>query len=176
MIELKGIPRDRIVSLYMEDMELQGYIVAHNGKEILIACVDRYGENDGFGVLKKNHIYRLDYDSFYEKKLESLYVLKKQTHKDLRIPDTCSSLREALLLWAYQERKIATFLLADNEDISGYIETLDKCRIKIVDEFACKPDLGYTCVDLAAADAILVDTRKARDSELIYQYRGDADV
>ena len=75
MLTLSGIPQNRIITVYAEEeLEFQGYLLSWDAGHTLLACVDRYGENDGFLLLHTDSLYRVDYNSLYEQKLETLYL------------------------------------------------------------------------------------------------------
>lgn len=54
-----------------------------NEEELILACVNTRGYNDGYLVMKTEDVYRMDYDSYYEKKSLDLYKIKQQKHEEI---------------------------------------------------------------------------------------------
>ena len=180
MIDLMNFPKDVLVTLYSEDVENEqvfGFIVCCDEEELILACVTNQGENDGFLWIKTESIFRVDYESSYEKKLETLYRLKAQEHEAIPSFNESQDFRNDLLLWAQKEKKIAEFFIKDADtSIIGYIEDPDACRIKCVDVVELKPEQGYTYIDLDKVDNIWVDEERARNAELVLRQKANADT
>lgn len=177
MLTLSGIPQNRIITVYAEEeIEFQGYLLSWDAGHTLLACVDRYGENDGFLLLHTDSLYRIDYDSLYEQKLETLYTEKKQSHDAPPLPGKNETLLQSVLSWVQWTHKLARFAFSDQEDLCGYIETIDPLQIRQMDLFTCQPGHSSACVIPENVDFIWIDNRQARDAELIFQARGETDV
>ena len=102
---LKG----KMVTLYSMDLSdeyITGFILKCNEEELVFANVDSHGNNDGFVWLSMNGIYRIDYDSNYEKKLLHLYELNNQAHEKIECESNNMSLLESLLLWSKEHDKM----------------------------------------------------------------------
>lgn len=78
---------NKIVSVFSDINEPSkcsaGFICAISTEQVLIKHVTCDGLYDGYRVRKLENIYRVDKDSQYERKLESLYFIKNQSHKDI---------------------------------------------------------------------------------------------
>ena len=183
MIDINEIPKNKVVTLYSEDIHndfdefnefVSGFIVAYNNEKIVLACLDHYGENNGFLLLKSKSIYRIDYGSYYEKKLKSLYDLKKEKHESINFYKKNSSFIQQILLWAYQMKKIILVKFPDSEtELCGYFEDLETNKIKVIDQYECKPEQGNSYINPEKADYIWVDGRRLRDADLVYKSRKD---
>lgn len=170
---IKNIPLNNIITLYSDDLDedfLRGYIVDYNEDEIIIACVDKYGISDGFLWLKTNHIYRIDYGSMYENKIEQLYYLKKQTHEKIDLDN--KNYIDSILEWTYKNKKIVTFKFENDDfEVMGYIKGLKPFNIEMLDQYECKENQGCSNIDPGCARYIRVDDMSARDIELVYNYK-----
>ena len=183
MIDISGISKDTIVTLYSEDVDnefdefydyVNGFIIACNNEKLVLACIDRYGENNGFLLLRLESIYRIDYGSFYEKKLESLYRLKKERHPSIDFYKENSTFTQQILLWAYEMKKIILVKFPySSSEICGYIEDLKTYKINIIDKYECKPEQGDSYIDPEKADYIWVDGRRLKDADIVYKARKD---
>lgn len=172
-IELEKIPKNQIVTLYSEDIDeefVNGFIVAWDEEEFIMACLDIYGEYNGFLLLRAYGIYRVDYDSEYENKITQLYQIKKQSYPIINNMDTSESLMDSLLAWAMYNGKVIK-LKFDSKEICGFLCNMDQWRIRVIDQYECKPDQGYALVDPVSADAIWVDEKRIRDAGMVYEYR-----
>lgn len=180
MIKFEKIPKDCAVSILSKDLEyeVQGYIVACSETELILACINKYGENNGFVSLKTEGVYRVDYNPATPKRCELLSHIKNQVHETIPFPNEQDALRLDLLHWAYQWGKIVTFCFSGDYDLFGYIEDIDGCRIRIIDQCDCEPEAaeGYACIDPEKATAVWVDEKRARDSELVYRDREQKEV
>ena len=176
MFDVTLFPHDRVVTIYSEDLEapVHGYLLAGNQAEWILACINQYGEADGFGLLHAASVFRVDYDSSLEQKLHQLYRLKHQHHPTLELPADSSSLRQALLQWAYHTQKIVTIAFPDaHYDLFGWLTSLEPYQLKVIDQCDCEPDApqGYAMVDPSMADVIWVDEIRARDAVLVLESR-----
>lgn len=173
-VNIESVPKDRVIVLYSDDIEeefISGYIVACSGEDFILACIDGYGEYNGFLWLRTDRVYRVDYDSEYEKKIGLLYRLKKQKHPVIDNISASESLMDTLLSWAYRSVKAVKFKY-DVKDVCGFLCDPVDCRVAVIDQYECKPDQGYAVVDPACADVIWADEKRIRDAGLIYAYRG----
>lgn len=168
------IPVDTVICLYSEDIEdeyIYGFPIIYDEEELVLACIDCYGENDGYLLLHNEGIYRVDFQSACEKKIEQLYRLKKQNHKEITFSKDEISFMEDLLAWAFREKKIVTIGFADDDyEVSGYIENLAEYRIAKIDISECRSEQGITCIDPRMASYIRIDSRRARDAARVYEY------
>lgn len=172
---LNEVPLNTMVTIFTESIEdefIYGFLIAQDEERIILACVDHYGEEDGFILLPQEGIYRADFDSNYEKRVESLYHLKEQQHKEISLAD--DTLMEDLLQWAYKNKKVITIGYHDGDwEVSGYLDNLEEYKIRQIDLYECKAEQGTAWVDPQKASYIRVDSKRARDAVKIYQHRGE---
>lgn len=155
----------------IEDEFIYGFPIIYDEEELVLACIDYHGENDGYLLLHKEGIYRIDFESAFEKRIEQLYRFKKQDHKEITFLKDEVSFIEDLLEWAFREKKIVTIGFDDGYEVSGYIENLEEYRIAQIDIAECRSGQGITCVDPRRASYIRVDSRRARDAVIVYGYK-----
>lgn len=172
------VPLNTMITLFSENIAeeyIYGFPIAQDEDRIVIACVDDYGEEDGFLILPLEGIYRLDSESACEKWMERTFCLKKQRHQKLLL--TKNTLMEDLLQWTYKNKKVITVGF-DNGDynVSGYLENLEEYKIRRIDIYECKPEQGTERIDPQKASYIRVDSRRARDAAKVYQYKGKLDI
>lgn len=180
-MNIKEFPRKQVITLYSEDINdnfdyqnefITGFIIASNEDELVLACIDRYGENDGFVLLRFESVYRIDYGSSYEKKIESLYYLKRQEHEVIDFHKEDGSFIEELMSWVYDKKKIIEVKFPESTvEVCGYIENLENYKIRIVDKYECKPEQGYSYIQPKYADYIWIDGRRMRDAGMVYKLR-----
>lgn len=178
MIMIGEIPSNAVVTLYSEDIKeefVHGFLIIYDEEELVLACVDHYGENDGYMLLKRKGVYRIDFGSSYEKRIECLYYLKKQKHETIMFCKKDFSLIDDLLYWAFIEKKTVTMGFFDDScEVNGYLEDLTHYKISIIDPYECKSEQGSTYVVPQKANYIRIDSRRTRDAEMVYQYKGNA--
>ena len=83
------VPLNVVLTIYSEDIDedyIYGKIVMRNEEEVIIAQINDKGESDGYLYLQWEGIYRIDYESSYEEKIERLYQAKNQYHEELMFP------------------------------------------------------------------------------------------
>lgn len=63
--------------------ELCGYISYYNKDIIVISHITANGLYDGYVIRYISDLFEIDYDGKYEERIEKLYKLKKQSHKEI---------------------------------------------------------------------------------------------
>ena len=94
------VPLNVVLTIYSEDIDedyIYGKIVMRNEEEVIIAQINDKGESDGYLYLQWEGIYRIDYESSYEEKIERLYQAKNQYHEELMFPKKEDTLLKNLL-------------------------------------------------------------------------------
>ena len=112
------VPLNVVLTIYSEDIDedyIYGKIVMRNEEEVIIAQINDKGESDGYLYLQWEGIYRIDYESSYEEKIERLYQAKNQYHEELMFPKKEDTLLKNLLNWAFCEKKIVSIYFADSD-------------------------------------------------------------
>ena len=99
----------KLLSIYSEGNASHfnaGFIQAHNKNYFIYLSITPEGKYDGI-CLKKNEIIKIEYDGFYEKKLEQLMAHNfKQKALNLEF-DNRSDLLEQLLIYIKNKHRIA---------------------------------------------------------------------
>lgn len=166
---LKG----KMVTLYSMDLSdeyITGFILKCNEEELVFANVDSHGNNDGFVWLSMNGIYRIDYDSNYEKKLLHLYELNNQTHEKIECESNNMSLLESLLLWSKEHDKMVSIDFGDDcSNFCGYVYDFENQIINIVDRSECDSQQGYAWFDLQKILCLRIDEIRSRDAEIVFR-------
>lgn len=143
---IKKLKEEKIITVYYEDMDEEyvcGFVRGVTETELVLACVDRYGENNGFLLLELEGIYRIDFESVYENKMEFLYEKKQQKHELINFEESGKSLRTTLLQWAYQNGKTVEMDFENcYPEACGYLEEESGHKIRMIDRYECKPGQG----------------------------------
>lgn len=175
MIIFDEILKNTVVTLYSEDIEEEfvcGFIVVYNENELVLACIDYYGENDGYFLLRREGVYRIDFESAYEKRIEQLYYLKGQKHEAVKFCEEDVSFMDDLFYWAFTNKKVVTMGFFDDRlEVSGYLENPDTYKITRIDQYECKTGQGSTYVEPKKASYIRIDSRRSRDAEVVYKHK-----
>lgn len=170
----------KMVTLYSTDLSdeyISGFILECNEEELIFESVDFHGENDGFVWLKMDGVYRIDYESKYEKKLLHLYELNSQKHKNIGFESNSISLLESLLKWAKKHEKMVSIEFGESDTIlCGYVQDVKKQIIRIVDRSECDLQQGYAWVDFQKILCVRVDEIRSRDAELVFSYQERANM
>ena len=163
----------KMVTLYSTDLSdeyISGFILEYNEEELMFASVDFHGNNDGFVWLRVDGVYRIDYDSKYEKKLLYLYELNNQKHKSIEFESNTFSLLESLLIWAKKHKKMVSIDFGESDVVlCGYVQNVKKQIIKIVDRGECDLQQGYAWFDFQKTLSVRVDEIRSRDAELVFR-------
>ncbi len=135
MIEMKNKIKEfkntkNIVSIFDDyentDKFSAGFIVDISDDHILLEHVSPYGLYDGFMVKEIKNVYRITYCGKYERKLDYLYKVQKQSHS--KIKSLSDSVLMNLLLHAQNNKLVTTVELFDSEleDIQGYVSNISE--------------------------------------------------
>ena len=96
MIIFDEMLKNTVVTLYSEDIE----------EEFVCGFIVVYGENDGYLLLRREGVYRIDFESAYEKRIEQLYYLKEQKHEAVKFCEEDVSFMDDLFYWAFTNKKV----------------------------------------------------------------------
>ena len=158
------VPLNVVLTIYSEDIDedyIYGKIVMRNEEEVIIAQINDKGESDGYLYLQWEGIYRIDYESSYEEKIERLMFPKKE-----------DTLLKNLLNWAFCEKKIVSIYFADSDmEVEGYLKNAQGSQIAQVDVYEAVFEAGNSFVDVTKAQYIHVDSKRARDAEIVLRYK-----
>ena len=161
----------KVVSIYTNlddtNSHLTGYVVGFNNHEVLIAHISAHGLYDGFILKCIDDIYRIDYSSEYEQKIENLYKHKKQTHPNMELLNLKRDLFCALLDYAQDNELVITFEFEDNY-LSGFVEyyTDKTVNLKVISDYGY--DNGISIIDIDKVLTVSVDTDDEQDIKMLY--------
>ena len=161
----------RVASFYFNKEDncahLTGFVLFYNAQEIVVAHITPRGEYDGYVYNKLEDLYRIEYHGNYEKKIERLYNLKKQTHKML-FYDGDNILSHLLDLARVSGRLVSLELR--NDTITGYImEYGDYVKVNLIDENGVAD--GECVINIDEVVTISIDTDYEQDLERLYRNR-----
>lgn len=151
-----------IASFYMKREEPDklrvGYVSELNDEHFITILINRFGEFDGYLLMKINRLFRIDQNGKYEKKIKAL---QENKNVKLRFLDFQSDDFTTELLEYAKKNKLAVSVELNDSgmtDIQGFIEDVcdSKCRFKILDDYGCE-DGNTTCL-LSEFTEILCDS------------------
>ena len=82
------------------------------------------------------------------------------------------TLLKNLLNWAFCEKKIVSIYFADSDmEVEGYLKNAQGSQIAQVDVYEAVFEAGNSFVDVTKAQYIHVDSKRARDAEIVLRYK-----
>ncbi|MBN2695545.1 hypothetical protein JXR93_12865 [bacterium] len=131
----KLFEQKKVISIYHDDNDKFsiGIINSLNNKEISLYTYDKVGDYDGVLSLKIKDITMIGYDSYYERKYESLIELKKSNKLDNNIKYYDENLSiEKILKISKKNQKIVVIKVYDSSiDLIGFVNDIDKTHIEL---------------------------------------------
>lgn len=128
---------EELISIYCYDEDnntsdnsYTGWIIGLDHDLILFACISSDALYDGFILKEVSEIYRIDRNTYYEKKIEKLYRLKHSQHPNLKL-ETKADLLEAFLKFGQTQHLIFTITQTDGNSFSGFLKAFDKKTLTI---------------------------------------------
>ena len=163
----------KIVSVYSNEedttMHLTGYIEKFNESELLLAHISAHGYYDGYILKHIEDIYRMDYGGSYERKIEELYLLKKQTHPPI---DTFQEGEEeilySLLDYAKNQRLIVSLEFSDGL-LSGFVNGYDDDNLFLTLISDSGAEDGQSIVKVDEILTVSVDTDDEQDLNILHK-------
>lgn len=161
------------ISIYTDKADTRkfsfGFIQEYSKEYVLINSITPYGLYDGYIILKREEIYRIEKEDCYGKKLHRLYSLQNQSHK-LVLKKTDSWLLN-LLYFANASRLAISVELLSSEynDLQGYVLGVEEDRVIIeqLDGYGNKD--GYSVVALNDITFVYCDSDKEIALKLLSQ-------
>lgn len=146
-----------------------GYIESYNENEIIIAHITPTGLYDGYIYEMIDNIFRIDYDSVYEKKIEKLYKLKKQKHDPIEENAENNGAIFFDILDRAMKKDLIVSLKFEDYILSGFVTSYsdDTVTISLVDDNGVKD--GTSCVNIDDVCALRLDTDYEQDLKLLIQ-------
>lgn len=141
-----------------------GYVVQYNESEVLIAHINSSGLYDGFILKQTDDFYRIDLCGEYEKKIETLYKIKKQHHPNICVSD--ANIIDSLFNFSIENNLVVSFEF-NGCTISGFIKNISEylIRIDILNE---KGEVdGESVFDINEVSTISVDTDEEQDLKFL---------
>lgn len=159
--------KQKLASYYFnkEDncVHLTGFVYAYNDNELLVAHITPRGEYDGFVLNKIENLYRVDYDGNYEKKIQQLYYLKKQTHPIIQCDK--NEIVVSLLEFAYENEYLVTLEL-ENDSVTGYVDDYEDCvSLQVLNDNGDKN--GKCIIDINEIVTFSCDTDYEQDLKIL---------
>lgn len=159
--------KQKLASFYFNKEDncahLTGFIHAYNDNELLIAHITPRGEYDGFVLNKMTNLYRVDYDGNYEKKIQQLYKLKKQSHPIVQCNK--DEIFVSLLKFACENEYLITLEL-ENDSVTGYVDEYeDFISLQVLDENGGKN--GKCIIDIDEVVTFSCDTDYEQDLKIL---------
>lgn len=107
-----------VASIYRDyenpDRHLTGFVERFNDSEVLISHITPSGLYDGYVLLLRDSIFRIDYNGKYENMINRLYHLKGQSHRCIdTLDDGNNNLLFSLLDYAIKEKYIVSVCFDD---------------------------------------------------------------
>ena len=162
------IESNNIVSIYCDinrpNTHLTGFIDNYSEEALVVRHISKEGHYDGFIMVDPCDIYRVDYNSEYEKKVGALYLHKGQSHPNLPNGD---DVFESLLCFCMNTGCVISIELPECI-ISGlpiyYSE--NTMHLSVLDSYGRKN--GETLVAFSAIRSFAADTSAERDIAILY--------
>lgn len=154
---------NKVASFYFDkennEKHLTGYICYYNESEFLVAHITPRGEYDGFILNKIDNVYRIDYDSEYEFKIQKLYKLKEQSHPEIRFNE--EEILYTLLDFAFKNNHLVTVEL-QNDQVTGEVNRYDDyICLNVVNDYG--KDDGISIIEIDEIITFSCDTDREQD-------------
>lgn len=148
-------------------LHLTGYVEKFNESEVLIAHISEHGYYDGYILKHEEDIFRIDYDGAYEKKIEKLYIAKRQLHPHIdTFLDDKDEIFYSLLNYAKIHDLVITVDLGDCY-LSGLVNNYedDTLFLAIIDDSGAKN--GMSVIKTDEILTVSVDTDDEQDLNIL---------
>ena len=150
-----------------------GYIVDYDKNYCLIACLDPYGNKDGFCCFRTDDIIKIQTGTQYLRSLEKLlkyYKDENYYNQQLNFRDSGNSLLKDVYCFIKKENKISSFEVLESNlcDFCGIISEIsdDVLIIQII------TDHGYTDgtvqIDIDAISSVTFDSCDEQKISILY--------
>ena len=165
----------QIVSCYYYDSDgdacsdsYDGYIAAMDTEMIVIACISADGLYDGFVLEKIENVYRIDRDTYYEKKRGKLYSLKGSQHPKLNFSEEKNLLTE-FLDYSMSQHLVITLILKSGDSPTGYLAAYTKDAVTLHQLNKAAEDMGTTVVRIGEILSLELDQYYEQCLRLLYE-------
>lgn len=163
-----ALQEQKIVSIYRDPEDsgkcFTGFVGAIDEDEVLIYHLTPSGMYDGYILVNRDDIFQVDYDGRYEKKIEFLSKVKKQSHEEIEIAE--EGILHSLLSFA-QEKGFMTYIGFEDSSLTGLIRNFDDKEI-CLDVFTNYGESdGISAVSVDAIEEISVDSVEEQDILLL---------
>lgn len=135
-----------------------GFLVDVTPEFVAIAHIAPTGLYDGYIVKKTDDIYAVKSGGAYEKNLERLYHLRKQSHAP--VPCRAGDTRRSILEFAKENKLIVTIELLESgyDDIQGKIIDLEEDTVTIGEVDHSGNDDGISYISMSDISFIACDS------------------
>lgn len=119
-----------VASIYRNPDEperhLTGFVERYNDTEVLVSHITPYGMYDGFILLLRDDIFRIDRNGKYENKISRLYKLRDQSHPVVNTFQEDRNLLDTMLDFAMKNSYVVSVSDGDGYDIGNLISYDDQ--------------------------------------------------
>lgn len=128
---------EELISIYCYDEDdntsddsYTGWVVGLDHDLILLACISSDALYDGFVLKEVSEIYRIDRNTYYEKKMAKLYRLKHSQHPIFKL-GAKTDLLKGFLEFSQTHHLIFTITQTDGYSFSGFLKSFDQKTLTI---------------------------------------------
>ncbi len=168
----KNYKKHNIISIYNDEEDscrhFTGYIGAYNDKELLIQHISPSGLYDGYIIVPRDTVYRLDCAGKYEEKIKLLYDIKKQRHQEIKIEN--NEILYSVLKFAKENNYIICAEFRESM-VRGFIKKYNNemIYIDVLTDFGDRD--GISRIVLDEIDTFSVDTEEEQDLLLLLKQK-----
>ena len=163
-----------VISIYNDSSDTgncwTGFVSEVDDDYVLIAHCTDHGFYGGFCIHEIEGIYNIEQGTSYEKKIQKLYELRKQSHPVLLL-DTNVDLLDALLDYAKWEELFISIDLIEGDSFppTGLIEELTDDYICLKNITSSGETNGFSYIKREDIHTLFVDSMSEQDTALLYQ-------
>ncbi len=171
---LNNIKKGKKVASIFTDMDntdkcSTGFIGNVSDDFVVIKHISPSGKYDGFLLKSMEKIYRVDFNGEYENRVQYLYRLQNQNHKE--IAEKYSSLILDIIDFAEKNSVVISLELynSGHDDIQGYIKDVDNERLEIRRLDDSGKEDGISMVNISDITYISCDTENEIVLDLLFK-------
>lgn len=161
--------KEKILSFYCDienpQTHLTGYIDSFNSDDLLIRHVTPSGFYDGFILIRRSDLFRIDSQGKYEDKIEFLYKYRGQSHPSFT---TADDLLSSVLDFA-QTNSLVTSIEIPDTILTGFIceHSNEQINVLLIDKYG--DHNGNTIISSADIISVAVDSMVEQDIKILYE-------
>jgi len=163
----------KVVSIYNDSADTgncwTGFVQEVDDDHVLLAHITANGFYDGFGLFAIDGIFNIEQGTYYEKKVQRLYELRKQSHPSFDL-DMERDLLEAFLCYAKSKDLVVSIALTESDDYpsEGLIEEITEefISLKLIKSNGFED--GFAYVKMEDICFMFVDSLEEQSLKLLY--------